>query len=386
MRILDALDVMITTTLEPRAAEIDATAAFPQDVVDAAARIGLQRVLVGPDGTLDVSRAALVHEISERLATYSMASAVAISNGRLTTYLLLKYAPADLIERWVEPTLAGKVFGAFAITEAHAGTDVRGMYTVARRDGDDYVLTGEKCWVGYAPNGSYAIVLAKEGSADRDAPMVALVVDTALPGVTRAAGPEFSGLRGMANGTLTFRDVRVPATSRLAVDGFGGMMDGLNMARIDAASYACGLLRGALLASIERAATRQAFGRPLGDLPSIQSKIGRMAADYRAARELTRRAAESFARGDGGDQDTISMAKMFASDAARRHTDEAVQIFGAEGMVASSWVNRLNRDAKITQIFDGTSEIHETMLGRRAVRAFSRDASLEAFLGRGGEQ
>lgn len=382
MTILSDLDRMIDTLLAPRAAEIDATDEFPQDIVSAAAEIGVQRVLLDDDGQLQVSRAPLILEVSERLAAHSMASAVAVTNCRLTSYLLLKYAPAEVQQRWVEPTLAGRQFGAFAITEPHAGTDVRGITTVARRDGDDYVLSGEKCWVGYAPIANYAIVLAKEGSVKRDAPMVALVVDTAAPGVTRARGPEFSGLRGMSNGSLRFEDVRVPAGSRLAVEGFGGMMDGLNMARIDAAAYACGLLRGALLASIDRAATRQAFGRPLGDLQAIQRKIGRMAADYQAARELTRRAAESFALGEGGDQDVISIAKMFASDAARRHTDEAVQIFGAEGMVQSSWVNRLNRDAKVTQIFDGTSEIHETMLGRRAVKKHAAGADLSAFLGR----
>lgn len=379
---IDQLDTFVTDVLRPRAAAIDETAEFPQDVISAAAEIGLQRVLIGDDGRLDPSRAPLVHEISERLAMYSMASAVAIANAHLTTYLLLKYAPAELTERWVEPTLAGQVFGAFAITEPHAGTDVRGMGTVARRDGGDYVLTGEKCWVGYAPNCSYAIVLAKEGTGERDAPMVALVVDTASAGVTRAAGPAFDGLRGMSNGSLAFDGVRVPAWSRLSSDGFGGMMDGLNLARIDAASYACGLLRGALVASTERAAHRTAFGRPLGDLQAIQAKIGRMATDYQAARALTTRAAASFAAGDGGDQDAISMAKLFASEAARRHTDEAVQIHGAEGVVRSSWVNRLNRDAKVTQIFDGTSEIHETMLGRRAVRLTAAGGDLTAFLGR----
>jgi alkylation response protein AidB-like acyl-CoA dehydrogenase len=382
MTLLDQLDTFVSDVLAPRATAIDETAEFPQDVISAAAEIGLQRVLIGDDGRLDPSRAPLVHEISERLAMHSMASAVAIANAHLTTYLLLKYAPAELTERWVEPTLAGKVFGAFAITEPHAGTDVRGMGSVARRDGDDYVLTGEKCWVGYAPNCSYAIVLAKEGTGERDAPMVALVVDTASAGVTRAAGPAFDGLRGMSNGTLAFDGVRVPAWSRLSSDGFGGMMDGLNLARIDAASYACGLLRAALIASTERAASRTAFGRPLGDLQAIQAKIGRMATDYQAARALTVRAAASFAAGGGGDQDAISMAKLFASEAARRHTDEAVQIHGAEGVVRSSWVNRLNRDAKVTQIFDGTSEIHETMLGRRAVRLTAAGGDLGAFLGR----
>ena len=124
----------------------------------------------------------------------------------------------------------------------------------------------------------------------------------------------------------------------------------------------------------------------LGDLPSIQAKIGRMAAAYQASRALTDRAAASFAQGGGGDQDVISMAKLFTSDAARHHTNEAVQIHGAEGMVFSSWVNRLDLDAKVTQIFDGTSEIHETMLGRRAVRAHQRGDSLDAFLARGTSQ
>ncbi len=382
MTLLDSLDQMTETLLAPRAPEIDETAQFPQDVVHAAAEIGLQRVLLDEHGNLDTTRAVIVPEISERLATYSMASAVAVSNARLTSYLLMKYASEDVAQQWVEPTLAGEKFGAFAITEATAGTDVRAMQSVARRVGDEYILSGEKSWVGYAPNGHYAIVLAKENSADRDAPMVALVVDTTQAGVSQTHGPQLSGLRGMPNGSLTFRDVRVPASSRLSVDGFGGMMDGLNMARIDAAAYACGLLRGALLSSLERASTREAFGGSLADIQAIQRKLGHMATDYQAARLLTRRAAESFACGTSGDQDIISMAKMYASGAAHQHTDEAVQIFGAQGMVRSTWVNRLNRDAKVTQIFDGTSEIHENMLGRRAAKKFAAGGELDAFLGR----
>lgn len=384
MSLLDDLDAMIETVLVPRAAEIDRTAEFPHDVVEAAAAIGVQRILVRDDGALDVSRAHLVVETSERLAMHSMASAVTVANGRLLPYLLLKYAPAHLVQRWVEPTLAGRTFGAFGITEPHAGSDVRGISTIARRSGGDLLITGRKQWVGYAPNGQYAIVLAKVDDDARDAATVAAVVDTASPGVVQEPGPAFSGLRGMPNGSLELTDVRVPATDVLDVDGFGGMMDGLNMARIDAAAYACGLLRGALQASIDRAGTREAFGRSLADLPSIQAKIGRMATAYQAARALTMRAAVSFAAGDGGDQDIISMAKLYSSDAAREHTNQAVQIHGAEGMVASAWVNRLDRDAKVTQIFDGTSEIHETMLGRRAVRAALRGEDLDAFFGRGG--
>src|SRR3712207_4729593 len=166
----------------------------------------------------------------------------------------------------------------------------------------------------------------------------------------------------MPNGTLAFEECRVPVSSALRCDGFKGMMDGLNLARIEAASYACGLLRGCLDASCRHAGSRSAFGSTIGDLQAIQLKLGRMATDYRAARELTLRAADRFVAGDGGDANLISIAKLFASDAARRHADEAIQIHGAAGLVQDSSVQRMARDAKITQIFDGTSEIHLIMI------------------------
>ncbi|MBZ2195521.1 acyl-CoA dehydrogenase family protein [Occultella gossypii] len=368
---ISGLEEFIRTDVAPRAQEIDRDATIPPELVGAAAALGLQRILAGPGGRPDATRIEEACEVSQAIAAHSPAVALAIAGTRLTTYLLGKYAPAHLVDRWLEPTLAGRTFGSFAITEPHAGTDIRGMSTVAELDGDRYILNGGKCWVGFAPVADFAIVLAKVGSTDRDAPMVALVVDMASAGASGRPGPELSGFRGMPNGELTFTDVSVPATDRLGVEGFAGMMDGLNMARIDAAAYACGLLRGALVASLERANGRAAFGRPLADLAIIQRKIGRIATDYHAARALTQRAARSFADGTGGDQDLISMAKMFSSDAARRATDEAMQIHGALGIVTDEPVNRMHRDAKVTQIFDGTSEIHETMLGRRALRAQS---------------
>ncbi|WP_051426717.1 acyl-CoA dehydrogenase family protein [Jiangella gansuensis] len=380
------VDEFIEARVRPAARRIDADAAFFPDLLAEAAQLGLQRIVHDGAGSLDVSRMDLAREVTERIAVHSPAVALGIAGSRLSAYLLAKYAPAHVAGRWLEPTLAGRTYGSFAITEPDAGTDVRALTTVAVPDGDDYLLSGHKCWVGFAPVADFAIVLAKVGSADRDAPMVALVVDMSAAGATGRAGPTLSGFRGMPNGELLFDGVRVPAGDRLDVEGFAGMMDGLNMARIDAAAYACGLLRGALLASLDRASTRQAFGRPIGDLAIIQRKVGRMAADYRAARELTRRAAKSFAGGGGGDQDVVSMAKMFASDAARRHTDEAMQIHGALGVVADEDVNRMHRDAKVTQIFDGTSEIHETMLGRRALRQWARGEPLTAFVGDGAEE
>lgn len=378
---LDDVDRFVRTRVAPAAGAIDAEAGFFPELLTDAAALGLQGIVHDDNGGLDVTRMDLAREVTERISAHSPAVALGIAGARLSAYLLAKYAPSHLRQRWVASTLAARTYGSFAITEPEAGTDIRALSTVAVPDGDDYVLTGHKCWVGFAPVAHVAIVLAKVGSPERDAPMVALVVDMESPGAAGRPGPELSGFRGMPNGELHFDGVRVPRGDRLDVEGFAGMMDGLNMARIDAAAYACGLLRGALLASLTRAHARHAFGRPIGDLQIIQRKIGRMAADYRAAHELTRRAAESFAHGDGGDQDIVSMAKMFASDAARRHTDEAMQIHGALGVVTAEDVNRMHRDAKVTQIFDGTSEIHETMLGRRALRMLARDEPLTAFLG-----
>ncbi|WP_053384412.1 acyl-CoA dehydrogenase family protein [Leucobacter celer] len=371
-QLLERLEAFCVEQVRPRSAAIDREREFFPDLLSSAAELGLQSLLFGEDGELRLDRTGLIHETTERIAAESAPVALAVSVARLHTYLLARYADPELQERYIGPTVRAEIFGAFAISEPQAGTDIRALTSVARREGDTYVLNGSKCWIGLAPVCSYAIVLAKVDSDARDAATVALVVDMSSAGAHGEAGTELSGFRGMPNGTLTFEDVRVPAAHALRCDGFAGMMDGLNMARIEAASYACGFLRRAIELSVDRAATREAFGGRIGDLPSIQTKIGRMSTAYQAARLLTLAAAESFSDGDGGNQDIISMAKLFASDEARKHTDEAMQIFGGEGLAADSPTLRLHRDAKVTQIFDGTSEIHETMLGRRAVRQHLR--------------
>jgi alkylation response protein AidB-like acyl-CoA dehydrogenase len=359
--------------LAERAETMDRNATFDKEVLDEGAALGFVKLIFDENLDLDLSRMPLVHDVTERIASVCPPVAMELGVMRLVAYLLSRYAPSAVKERWMQPTIEGRAYGSFALTEPQAGTDLRGMVTVARRDGDNYILTGQKCWVGFAPVASYAIVLCKLESTDRDAPTIALVVDMSSNGASGEPGPELSGFRGLSNGTLRFENVVVPAGNALQVDGFAGMMDGLNMARIDAASYACGLLRGALEVSVERAVARTAFGKRIGDLPSIQIKLGRMRAAYHTARELAMRATETYMQGNGGDQDIISIAKMTASDLAREHTDQAMQIFGASGLIAYSRVERLHRDAKATQIFDGTSEIHETMLGRRLVNAFAKD-------------
>lgn len=366
-------------TVRERGAQMDATGEFDRDLLTQAADLGLVRLLVDDDVRLDLSRMIDAHEITERITAVCAPLAMEIGVLRLVAYLLASFAPAEVRERWLRPTVTGRAYGSFALSEPEAGTDLRGMHTVAHREGDHYVLRGSKCWVGFAPVADYAIVLCKAETDARDAATLALVVDMSLTGARGEWGPQLSGYRGLPNGILTFDDVAIPATDALDVEGFAGMMSGLNMARVDAAAYGCGLLRAALEEGVAHAASREAFCGTLGDLPSIQIKLGRMRAAYQAARELTLRATESFVARPGGDQDLISVAKMTASDLARQHTDQAMQIFGASGLVSGSRVDRLHRDAKATQIFDGTSEIHETMVGRRMVRSF-RQAGDASFM------
>ncbi|GAB3850133.1 acyl-CoA dehydrogenase family protein [Nesterenkonia populi] len=369
--VLRDVDDFCHNWVAPQAGTIASERKFYPGLLKRAAEIGLQSLLLSDDGNApDMARMAMAHDTTERICEYSGAVGHTIGVGRLHSYLFTKYASQELIERWVPPIRNADAFCCFAVSEPNAGTDVRASTTVARRSGDEFVLSGLKWWIGLSPVASVGIVLAKVDSDARNADTVALVVDMNSRGVSVESSPELAGLRGMPNGRITFDHCVVPAENALNCDGFIGMMDGINLARIEASSLACGLLRGAIRLSVERAATRTAFGRPIGEMMGIQAKIGRMITDYAAAQSVTRRAAERFSHGDGGDRDLISMAKLFSTEAARRHTDSAMQIFGAESVPAAAEVGRLHNDAKITQIFDGTSEVHETMLGKRAVRHF----------------
>lgn len=375
------VEAFIERTVRERGEEMDRSGEFDKNLLDEAADLGLVRLIFDDALQLDLSNMRLAHDMTERLTAACAPLAMEIGVMRLVSYLLARFAPTPVRDHWLPRTVAGHAYGSFGLSEPEAGTDLRAMTTVARRDGDEYVLDGHKCWVGFAPVADYAIVLCKAETDARNADMLALVVDMNVDGASGDWGPRLSGYRGLPNGTLTFEGLRVPVAHALDVDGFAGMMDGLNMARIDAAAYGCGLLRGALQESVARSATREAFGGKIGDLQSIQIKLGRMRAAYQAARELTLRATESYMATPGGDQDLISVAKMTASDLAREHTDAAMQISGASGMALGSRVDRLHRDAKGTQIFDGTSEIHETMVGRRLVRAYERAADGDFMAG-----
>jgi alkylation response protein AidB-like acyl-CoA dehydrogenase len=352
----------------PRARDIDERSAFFPDLLRQGAGLGLHGLIFDDAGGIDLTYFDLAHETTELVASYSGAVALGLCIGRLHPYLLAKYAEPQVAAAWVPRLLRAEVFGAFAISEPDAGTDVRGITSLAVPDGGGYRLNGEKAWVTQGTAASFAIVLTKVGSRDRRAETAAFVVPFDSPGVTVGKDEPMAGFRGIAECNLALSDVWVPADHRLRVDGFRGMMEGVNLSRIDAAGYAVGFLRGCLRRAGQYAAERIAFEAPIGSLQAIQLKLGHMATDYAAARALLAKAVRSFQAGGGGDPILLAQAKLFAADAAMRHAVEAVQILGGYGMHQDYEVERLMRDAKITQIFDGTSEILALMVGRDAVR------------------
>ncbi|MBI5337236.1 MAG: acyl-CoA dehydrogenase family protein [Mycolicibacterium rufum] len=358
-----------TSRVAPRAQQIDLTGEFFPDLLAEAADIGLQGLIFGDDATIDPTMFALAHETTELVASYSGAVALGISIARLHGYLLAAYAPEEVRDRWLPGLIDGSVRGSFALSEPHSGTDIRAGRTAAVQvDADTVSISGEKAWITQSPAAHFCIVLTKLGSADRDAPTAAFVVPLDTVGVTVGHDEPMSGFRGMPMANVAFDDCRIPASWRLNIDGFRGMLEGLNLARLDAGCYGLGFMRAALRETSAYVRDRIAFGKPLAELQIVQEKLGRLHADYLAARGLLREGVTSFATGGGGDAHLISAAKMFATDAAMRHTVEAVQLHGGYGVHLHYPVQRLMRDAKITQIIDGTSEIHALMLGRAAAR------------------
>jgi alkylation response protein AidB-like acyl-CoA dehydrogenase len=365
---LKDIETFCETVLLPRADQSDRGEFFPEIIKQFAER-GLLELMFDRERNLQLHRMRLIHETTELVAAAFPASVVALGALRLQAYLLKRYAEPKIVDRYLEPLLNGDSYGSFGVTEPDAGTDIRAISTVATRDGEGWILNGGKKWIGLAPYAAFNVVLAKLDHAGRDAETVALVIDLESAGITRSAPLNLMSIRGMPLGELTFDHVKVPPGSALKVAGFKGMLEGINLARIDAASYGCGIIKAAIRESCVRANTRIQFEQPLSNLQVIQSKIGSMATDYEAARLLTIAAGESFAAGHGGDPILLSKAKVFSTDAALRHSVEAVQIFGALGVHHDSRVQRLFRDSKAFQIFDGTSEIHNLMIGRATLKS-----------------
>ncbi|MFQ5407499.1 MAG: acyl-CoA dehydrogenase family protein [Anaerolineales bacterium] len=267
-------------------------------------------------------------------------------------------------QQYLVPQARGEKFGMFGLTEPGAGSDVAGMASTARRDGDDYIVNGEKMWISLASKAHHILWFAKTDpdAQPAHAGITCFIIEADWPGVTRGDIHGKLGIRGGSTGWVNCNDVRVPAANRLGEEGEGFKiaMSCLDNGRYTVGSGAVGVIRACLDASVRYANERQAFGRPIGRFQLVQQKIAWMARDYELGRLLYQKVGWLKNNGVRNTRET-SMLKWFATDASVQAADQAIQVHGAYGYSDEYDVERFWRNARATTIYEGTSEIHQLM-------------------------
>ena len=363
--------------LAARAADYAAReiAPLPEPANDAAARAQARDLLAqlgqagwfAPIADQDLRAACLVREA---LAGASPLADAVFALQALGTVPILLAGARELKDRWLPAVLAGRAMASFAMTEPEAGTDAAAIATAARRDGNDYVLTGMKTLISNAGIADFYTVFASTDRTKGNKGISAFVVPADTPGL-RFVGPLVLSAPHPL-GEIEFVDCRVPASSRLGAEGEGFKLGLATLDRLRAtvAAAACGMAARALHEAVAHATRRRQFGHALGEFQLIQEKLARMATDLTAARLLTYRAAWEKDRGAERVTLEAAMAKAFATEAAQRIVDDAVQILGGRGVLASHPVDRLYRAVRALRIYEGTTEIqHLIVAGELLKRA-----------------
>jgi alkylation response protein AidB-like acyl-CoA dehydrogenase len=355
--------------IAPHAAKWDREACFPLEVAHRMGELGFLGMLIPEEydglGLDTVSYLLALEEIARGDASAAVLMSV---HNSLPTQMLLHFGSDAQKEKYLRPMARGEMIGAFSLSEPEAGSDASALRCQAVRDGDDWLLTGTKSWV---TSGSFADVIMV--MARTDAPghrrgsrgISAFIVTPDLPGFHVGKKEEKMGLRASPTVQLNFDGLRVPGANLLGEEGQGFVyaMRSLDNGRLGIAAQALGIAQAALDASLDYAAERQQFGKPIREFEAIQFKLADMGARIAAARALLHATA---ADKDRGQSTTLygSMSKLLASEAAMWVTTQAVQIFGGYGYVKDYPVEKLFRDAKITEIYEGTSEIQRIVIAR----------------------
>lgn len=355
--------------IRPYSAEWDRAAHFEPSLVKKLGALGFMGMLVPEeyDGlALDtISYLVALEEIAA--ADASVAVMMSVHNS-LPAHMLLRYGNAEQKARWLRRLAQGDLLGAFALSEPEAGSDATALRTQAVRDGDCWVLNGVKAWVSSATHAGVIICMARTDSpSDRKGArgISAFVVTPDLPGFKLGKKEDKMGLRASPTVQLHFDNMRVPNANLLGEQGMGFIysMQALEHGRLGVAAQALGIARAALEHSTAYAAERKQFGKPIKEFQAIQFKLADMATRVTAARALLYSAAAAKDRGEHVTQFS-SMSKLFASETAMWVTTQAIQIFGGYGYVKEFPVERLFRDAKVTEIYEGTSEIQRVVIAR----------------------
>jgi alkylation response protein AidB-like acyl-CoA dehydrogenase len=366
-RLRDAVRVLADERIAPRAAEIDRTAEFPWDVKELLAAqdvLGLPfPVEYGGVGGDLLTVCLAVEAISRVCATSGLILAVQ----ELGALPILLAGTDDQKARWLPDLAAGKALIAFALTESEAGSDAAAAGTRARRDGDDYVIDGAKRFISQGSVADLVTVFAvTDDAADRHRRLSCFVVDTRTPGFKVERIEHKMGIRGSPTAELSFTGLRVPAADRLGEEGegFSIAMRTFDRSRPAIAAQAVGIAQGALDVAARYARERKQFGKPIGELQMVAGMLADMDAQTEAARQLLYKACVEIDAGSAQASRWSALCKLVAGDTAMRVTTDAVQVLGGYGYIDEFPVERMMRDAKITQLYEGTQQIQRLVIAR----------------------
>lgn len=358
------------TELLPGVIERDTEAKFPKEQVRKMGELGFMGMMVDPKyngGGMDtISYVVAMEELSKIDASASVSMSV---NNSLVCWGLEKYGTEEQKQKYLSRLATGEVLGAFCLSEPEAGSDATSQRTTAERKGDHYLINGTKNWITNGSSASIYLVFAQTDAQKAHKGISVFIVEKGLDGFVVGKKEDKLGIRGSDTHSLMFTDVRVPIENRIGDEGFGFTyaMETLNGGRIGIASQALGIAAGAYELALSYSKERKTFGKPISQHQAIQFKLADMATQIEAARLLVYKAA--WLKDQGEDYAHASaMAKLYASEVAMNVTIEAVQVHGGYGYVKEYHVERLMRDAKITQIYEGTSEIQRIVISRSILK------------------
>jgi alkylation response protein AidB-like acyl-CoA dehydrogenase len=356
--------------LLPGVIERDDKQQFPKEQIKQMGELGFMGMMVSEKyngaGLDTISYVLAMEEISKIDASASVVMSV---NNSLICWGLEKFGTEEQKEKYLKPLAAGEIIGAFCLSEPEAGSDATSQKTTAEDKGDHYLLNGNKNWITNGGSASVYLVMAQ---TDREAGhhgINCLIVEKGQEGFVVGKKEDKLGIRGSDTHSLMFENVKVPKENRIGEEGFGFKfaMKVLSGGRIGIAAQALGIASGAYELALKYAKERSTFGKPIGQHQAIGFKLADMATEIEAARLLCLKAAWLKDQGKNFDMES-AQAKLFASDVAMRVTVEAVQVHGGYGYVKEYHVERLMRDAKITQIYEGTSEIQKIVISRGVLK------------------
>jgi butyryl-CoA dehydrogenase len=356
--------------IAPVAAELDETGEFPWEIVKTLAKSDLFRVFIPSEyeglGGGIFEMCIVVEELSRACSGIALAYAAS----GLGTIPIIHFGSEEQKKKYLPRLAAGEILAAFGLTEANAGSDAAGIKTTAKPDGDSYVINGTKQWITNGGEAAIYTVVALTDPTRGPRGSSTILVDKDHPGFTFGKKENKMGIRASATRELVFQDCRVPKTNILGKEGMGFLvaMKTLDQSRPGVASQAVGIAQGALDKAIEYSRERHQFGKPISSFQGLQFMLADMATQVEAARALTYAAARAIDAGEKDVSKVSAMAKVFASDTAMRVTTDAVQVFGGYGYMKEYPVEKMMRDAKITQIYEGTNQIQREVIAMNLIK------------------